>query len=247
MGIIIAIILAVLFGNGAVVLFNHMPADWFGVSKSEESSKGNDKLADNDEVIFPNKLMQADNAGQQRMASSPWKYIFVSIFLVIGVYLALTTSVKFEIASLFVIAVMLEMAIADQKYRIVPDQLQLLLALTTIGFIGYNDKWWEPIAGAGIGLALGLAELGIGLAIYKKVAIGGADIKFFTVIGLVAGRRGVLAIFILTTLLFAIESAYMLAARRIKRTDGLALMPAATLATTIYLLFLYNTIDVIQF
>ena len=234
-GIVISIILAVVFGNGSVVWFNHMPANWFA-EETEEQTRA-----------LPAKLLEADNAGQQRLASSPWKYIFVSIFLVTGIYLALTASIKFEIATMFVIAIELEMAICDQKYKIVPNQLQLLLALTSIGYIGYNDEWWEPIAGAGIGLALGLAELGLGLLIFKKAAIGGADIKFFTCVGLVVGRRGVLTIFVLTTLLFAIESAYMLATRRIKRQDGLALMPAAALATTIYLLFLYNTLDIIIF
>ena len=233
-GIVIAIILAVVFGNGSVVWFNHMPANWFAEDTEEQTR------------ALPAKLLEADNAGQQRLASSPFKYIFTALFVVVGVYLALTTSVKFEIAVLFVIAILLEMAIADQKYKIVPNQLQLLLALTSIGFIGYNDEWWEPVAGAGIGLALGLAELGLGLLIFKKAAIGGADIKFFTCVGLVVGRRGVLAIFILTTLLFAIESAYMLATHRVKRTDGLALMPAATFATITYLLFFYSILDVIQ-
>ena len=234
-GIVIAIILAVVFGNGSVVWFNHMPANWFA-EETEEQTRA-----------LPAKLLEADNAGQQRLASSPFKYIFTSLFVVVGVYLALTSSIKFEIAAMFAIAVTLEMAICDQRYKIVPHQLQLLLALTSIGFLGYNDEWWEPMAGGLVGLALGLAELGIGLAIFKKAAIGGADILFFTCVGLIAGRRGVIAIFIMTTLLFAAESVFMLATRRTTRQDGLALMPAASLALTIYLLFLYNTLEIINF
>lgn len=217
----VAIVMAILLGNGSVVWVNHMPASWFA----------------------PEKILEADNTGRQRITSSPWKYIFVSLFVVSGVYLSVTGSMKYEIAVLIILFVVLEMAICDQLYRIVPDQLQLLLALSTIGLIGYNEKWWEPLAGAGIGLALGLAELGIGMLIYKKIAIGGADIKYFACMGLVAGRRGIIAVFVLTTFIFAIESVYLVARKRIKRKDGLALMPAAFVATAIYFLFLYNILD----
>ena len=220
--ITVAIVLAVLLGNGSVVWVNHMPAKWFAP----------------DVVI--------EDTGRQRITSSPWKYIFVSMLLVMGVYLSVTAGVKYEIATIVILFIVLETAICDQLYRVVPNQLFLLLALSAIGLIGYNEKWWEPLAGAGIGLALGLAELGIGLLIYKKVAIGGADIKFFACMGLIAGRRGILVIFILTTFIFAIESAYMLAVKKVSLKDGLALMPSAFIATAIYLLFLYNILDILE-
>lgn len=236
--IIIAILLAILLGNGSVVLVNKMPQKWFEDSKIE----------DDEEVKYtPEKLLEADKAGRQRLTSTPWKYIFVSMLLVMGVYLAVTTSVKYEIAAIIILFTMLEIAICDQLYRVVPTQLFLLLLLTAMGLTDYNETWWMPIAGAGIGIAIGLAELGIGLLIYKKPAIGGADILFFICMGGIFGIRGVITIFILTTFIFAIESVYMIAVKKVSIKDGLALMPAAFVATTIYLLFLYNTIDIINF
>lgn len=235
--IIVAIVLAVLLGNGSVVLVNKIPQKWFEDSKIENG----------EEIKYiPEKLLEADHAGRQRLTSTPWKYIFVSMLLVMGVYLAVTSSVKYEIVAIVILFCMLEIAVCDQLYRVVPNQLFLLLALSAIGLIGYNEKWWDPLAGAGMGLALGLAELGIGLLIYKKVAIGGADIKFFACMGLIAGRRGIIVIFILTTFLFAIESVYMIAVKKASIKDGLALMPAAFVAVAIYLLFLYNILDVIN-
>ena len=219
-GILIAIGLAVLFGNGSVYVFNRLPLEWFD---------------DRDEKARERKSLNG----------APWKYIFTGLFLVVGIYLTLTSSVKFEIATMTMLFVVLEMAIADQNYRIVPNQLMFLLALSAIGFIGYNDQWWEAALGCGFGLALGIAELGLGLLIYKKAALGGADIKFLACMGLVAGRRGIIAIFIIMTLLFAAQSAYMLATKRIKRDQGLPLMPAAFVATLIYFVFLYNTIDIL--
>lgn len=235
--ITVAIVLAVLLGNGSVVWVNHMPIKWFEDWEGE---------GENRTRVLPEKLLESDNAGRQRLTSTPWKYVFVSTLLVMGIYLSVTGGLKYEIATIIILFIVLQTAICDQLYRVVPNQLFLLLALSAIGLIGYNEEWWEPLAGAGIGLALGLAELGIGLLIYKKVAIGGADIKFFACMGLIVGRRGILVVFILTTFIFAIESVYMTATKRISLKDGLALMPSAYIATAIYLLFLYNTLDIIS-
>lgn len=235
--IIIAILLAILLGNGSVVLVNKMPQKWFEDSKIENG----------EEIKYiPEKLLEADHAGRQRLTSTPWKYIFVSMLMVMGIYLSVTSSIKYEIPAIIILFIMLEIAICDQLYRVVPTQLFYLLLLTALGLLSYNDKWWEPLAGAGIGLAIGLAELGIGLLIYKKPAIGGADIMFFICMGGIAGRRGILVIFVLTTFLFAIESIYMVAVKKASIKEGLALMPSAFVATTIYLLFLYNILDIIE-
>ena len=238
LNIIVAIVLAIILGNGSVVLVNKMPQKWFEDSKIE----GEEEIK-----YIPEKLLEADNAGRQRLTSTPWKYIFVSMLLVMGIYLAVTSSMKYEIPAIIILFIMLEIAICDQLYRVVPTQLFFLLLLTALGLTSYSEKWWEPLAGAGVGLAIALAELGLGLLIYKKPAIGGADIMFFICMGSITGIRGVIVIFILTTFLFAIESVYMVATKRAKREDGLALMPAAFIAVAIYLIFLYNTLDVIKF
>lgn len=237
--IVIAATLAIIFGNGSVVAFNHMPQKWF--------EDWEDDALDTRRRILPPKLLEADNAGRQRIPSTPWKYLFVGVFGCAGVYLSISAPVQLEIAVLVLMFVLLEMAIADQLYRIVPDQLNVLLAITAIGFIGYNEKWWEPIAGAGIGLALGLAVLGLGLLIFKTGSIGGADIKFYTCMGLVAGRRGIIVIFVLTTVIFALQSLVKISMRRGTIRDSNALMPAAFVATTIYMLFLWNLTDMIHF
>lgn len=221
--IAIAIIAAIVLGNGTVVAFNHLPQKWFC-----------------DDGKLPEQLLQADQSGRQRLPSNPWKWGFIGLFGITGMYLAITGSIAYQVSVLVVLAVVLGMAISDQLYRIVPDQYHILLAVSALGFIGYNENWWEPIAGAGIGLALGLAVLGLGALVYKRQSIGGADIKFYTSMGLVAGRRGIIVIFVLTTLLFAAESAFKIAAKRGTIKDSNAMMPAAFVATLIYMLFLWN-------
>lgn len=236
---ILAIVMAVLFGNGSVVAFNHMPQKWFeDWNETDEETK---------KRVLPKALVEADKAGRQRITSSPWKYIFVALFGITGIYLAITTGLEYEVLTMIVLFVVLEMAIADQLYRIVPNELFALLLVASIGFIKYYDAWWEQLAGAGIGLLLGLAELGLGKLIYKKVAVGGADIKFFALIGLIVGRSGVLAVFILTTVFLAMQSIYKIIRKQVKKDEGLPMLPAGFLATLIYMLFLFNTLDTLHF
>ena len=250
--ILLAIIAAVLFGNGSVVAFNRMNRDWFlDYDEGDLSGKNNGAAVSgngsNDfKKVLPPKLLEAEEAGRQRLPSSPGKYIFVAYFALCGLYLAIRGgSATYEIAVLCVLFIMLEMAISDQLYKTVPDQLSLALAVSAIAFIGYHDKWYEPLFGALLGLGISLVILLIGIVLFKTGSLGGADIKFFTCIGLVTGRTGVLIIFILTTLLFALYSFIRIATKRGTIKDRNAMLPSAAAAVTIYLLFLFNIGDML--
>ena len=83
------------------------------------------------------------------------------------------------------------------------------------------------------------------LLLFRTGSIGGADIKFFTCMGLVTGRTGVVIIFILTTLLFAVHSAVLIAAKKGSIKDRNPMLPSACAAVTIYFLFLFNTGDML--
>jgi Flp pilus assembly protein protease CpaA len=239
--IVTAIIAAVFFGNGSVVAFNRVNARWF--EDYDESLSGD--TADEPRKVIPPKLLEADNAGRQRLPSSPWKYVFVSYFAICGLYLAIRGgSLTYEISALCVLFILLEMAIADQLYQTVPDQFSIALAVCAVAFIPYYEKWYEPLLGAAIGLGVSLLILLIGVALFKSGSIGGADIKFFACIGLVTGRTGVVIIFILTTLLFALYSFIRIATGRGTIKDRNAMLPSAAAATTIYYLFLFNIEDI---
>ncbi|MBR0307748.1 MAG: prepilin peptidase [Mogibacterium sp.] len=231
--IVTAIALAVLFGNGSVVAFNRMDRSWF---LDYEEGAG-DEL----KKVLPPKLIEAEEAGRQRLPSSPWKYAFTGYFAICGIYLAVRGgSLAYEISVLCVFFIMLEMAIADQLYQVVPDQLSIALAVTAVAFIGYHDKWWEPAAGALLGLGITLVIFLLGQLLFRTGSIGGADIKFFAAIGLVSGRTGVAVIFILTTLLFAVYSVIRIASGRGSIKDRNPMLPSAAAAVTIYFLFLWN-------
>lgn len=242
--IVVAAVLAVLLGNGSVVAFNRIKPRWFEDYDEEQAGTEAGEMR----KVIPPKLLEADNTGRQRLPSSPWKYAFTGYFAITGLYLALRGgSLSYEISVLCVLFIVLEMAIADQLYRVVPDQFSIMLAISAVAFIQYHDKWWEPAAGAALGLGISLAILLLGMLLFKTGSIGGADIKFFTCMGLITGRTGIAVIYILTTLFFAVYSAVVIATRKGSIKDRNPMLPSACAAVTVYFLFLWNAGDLLIF
>lgn len=240
--IAIAAVIAVIFGNGSVVAFNRLPARWFEDYDEADSALPPDERR----TVLPKRLLESDSMGRQRLPSTPWKYAFTGYFALCGLYLAIRgNGISYEIAVLCVLFIVLMMAIADQMYKVVPDQFSIMLAVSAAAFVEYHDKWWEPAAGAALGLGVSLAILLLGNLLFGAGSLGGADIKFFTCMGLVTGRIGIAIIFILTTFFFAAYSVVLIAGRRGSIKDRNAMLPSACAASTVYFLFLWNIGDLL--
>lgn len=215
-----AILVAVFAGNGAVYFFNKMPAQWF-------CDYGQQPAAEMEDVYT------------QRVKSYPWKYIFTMVFVVLNIKMAVDDW-QFAIGGVCVIWLLLEMAISDIKYRIVPDQLVLLLTVCALGFIPYVGGWKQCLLGAAIGFGVMGGTALLGRLAYKRDTLGGGDIKLFTSLGLITGASGILIILVLTTLMSAGHLTYMLLTKKIKRSDTVAMVPYIALSSTIYLVFLWG-------
>lgn len=216
----LAIFAAVLEGNGAVYFFNKMPAQWlcdYGQRPSEELR----------------------NPTEQRVRSMPWKYIFTMFFVVINIKLVID-DIQFSVPASFVIWILLELSIADKKYKILPDQLIILLSVCSLGFIPYRDGVYDILLGGATGFALMVLIALIGKVTYRRDTIGGGDIKLFTAIGFICGSFGVILIFAATAVFSATHMVYLLLRRRIKRTDYLPMAPYISIATGVYLLFFWG-------
>ena len=216
--VIIAILIGVLQGNGAVYFFNKMPASWlcdYGETPSEE-------------------LL---NPTTQRIKSNPWKYLFSMGFVILNTKLVVDDW-QFALAASAALWILLELALSDKKYSIVPDQLLILLAVTAIGVIPFHSSWKAPLLGALIGFSIMMLIALVGKLAYRRDTLGGGDIKLFSALGLIAGPKGILFIFAATTLLSAACFAYLLAKKRVKITDSLPMVPYIATAAAFYLVFL---------
>lgn len=215
-----AILVAIILGNGGVYFFNKMPAKWFcdyGETPSEEK-------------ISPYS---------QRIKSYPWKPLFTMFFVAAGIWLV-KDDISFALAGVLTMWIMLEISISDILYHIIPNQLVILLIITTVGYYPYYDSWKSCALGALVGFGIMICLALFGKLIYRRETLGGGDIKLFTTLGFILGPYGIIAVFIGSTLLSAAHFSLLLARRRIKKDQSMAMAPYMAISTSIYILFLWG-------
>lgn len=215
--IALAVVLGILGGNGAVYVFNRIPASW---------------LCDYGEVPKEDKLQR------QRITSTPWKVIFSCLLIACGVYLA-SRDPLFALASVFVFWILILISIADAKYMIVPDQLCILLALCSLGFINYHGKPLDMLYGALMGFGVMFLVAVISKLITKKEGLGMGDVKLMAALGFILGLKGIVICIIGMSILSAMAFAVLMAWGKLKRTDYQPLAPYISAAAAIYILVLW--------
>lgn len=217
---LIAVLVGIFEGNGAVYVFNQMPAKWF-CDYGEEPTK---------------EMLERSS---QRIKSSPWKYLFTMLFIVLNIKLV-TDDWIFAIPGTAALWLLMELSLADIKFKVVPDQILILLAITGLGFMQYHGSWKAPVIGAAIGFGITMAIAGLGRLLYKNDTLGGGDIKLFAVLGFLAGPSGIVFIFIVSTVISALHFGILLARKLIKRTDSRAMVPYISIGAAVYLVFFWD-------
>lgn len=218
---IIAIGAGIIAGNGAVYFFNKMPGKWlcdYGEEPDEELK----------------------NPTHQRIRSTPWKYCFSCLFVMAGIKLGLEDPV-YAVIALIACWLLTEMAIADAKYMIVPDQLIILLAVGGIGFVPHHTAGpmsgvWGALAGLGIMVLIGF----LGRLIYRKPTLGGGDIKLFGALGLCVGLDGIAAVLVMSSFISAVHLFWLTVTKRVKPREERPLIPYVAIAAVIYLVILHK-------
>lgn len=216
-----AMLAGVIAGNGAVYFFNKMPASW---------------LCDYGQV----PALEMSDPYVQRVKSYPWKYIFTMLFIVIGIKLVID-DVRFAVCAMISIWLLLEMAIADIKYRIVPDQLVILLAASGIGFVSFHGSVKECALGALVGFGIMAFVALVGKLAYKRETLGGGDIKLFASLGIILGVGGILIVYAMTALLSAAHFVVLMTLKKIKKTDSLPMVPYIAVSASFYMIFIFGT------
>lgn len=215
--VLISIPVGIIAGNGAVYFFNNIPAIW---------------LCDYGEE--PNEELKSKET--QRIKSYPWKYVLTATFIVIGIYLGMKDW-QFAVASILAIWISLEIAIADKKYMIIPDQLVLLLAIVSFGFIPFHNSHWDMIWGVLIGAGSMLVLSLFGRLVFKKDILGFGDVKLSAALGLLLGWQGLGLVLIGASFLAGIVGAIGLISKKLKKDDEIPFGPYLLGATIIYILF----------
>lgn len=220
-----AIIFGVIQGNAAVYLFNKTPGAWlceYGVKPKEE-------------LLHPK---------EQRIKSYPWKWIFSMLFIVINIRLS-SGDLRWAVAVTLILWLLLFISISDVLYKIIPDQIVIVIAVSAVGFIPFWSHYLTGFIGGIIGLALMLMPEIIGRITLGQSVIGGGDIKLMTALGLCFGPVGIISIFITSYILSGLHIVYLLVRRKIKRKDYVAMAPYIALSTAVYALFSWKFISAV--
>ncbi len=226
--ILVKIILAIAAGTVAglltVFVFNRIPARW---------------LCDYDQE--PSKEMWGE-----RVRKKPWLIVFVLLFIAAALKLS-DTGFLYAVPGLIAIWILVQIAMADRKYMIIPDQFVIALAVTAFGFIPFQDSFHfqllGALAGGGSLVVIGL----IGSLLFRKEAMGFGDVKLMSAVGLVCGLRGIVIIFILTIFSSALVFSAGLISGKLKSGDQQPLGPFIAAAAALYILFYPELIFLVDF
>lgn len=206
-------------GNAAVYAFNRMPSSWL----TDYGEPPDEKVV---------------SKGRQRVNSVPWKYVFAASFIVLGIYLGLSHW-QYAIAAMVALWLLLLVAIGDIKYRIIPDQLCLFLAITAMGFVpfhpGHLDILWGGLLGFFAILTVNLA----GRLIFRKNAIGLGDAKLCGALGMILGWKAIGVVMIVAAFLGGVWAAVGLVTKRYKPGDEQPLGQFIAAAAAIKIVFFF--------
>jgi prepilin signal peptidase PulO-like enzyme (type II secretory pathway) len=230
-----AAFLGVLAGFGVIYVFNKMPAKW---------------LCDYNETPDERHI-------PPRIGKYPWGLVFSAILATASFKVGYMISWQYAIAVLPALWSLLIISISDKKYRIIPDQFIIVLAVTGIGFVTLGMKllpsyllggtdififsekfsFMSPVIGLLIGGGSFFLVGTIGKFVMKKDIMGFGDVKLIGTCGLISGAYGILMIMILTALTSAVFFSVQLARKKLKAQDTAALGPFIALSTGLFLIF----------
>ncbi len=131
-------------------------------------------------------------------------------------------------------AVLLAMSVIDFEHGYLPDPLQVAAALLGGAFVILNGHWKSGLAGAAVGLAVGLALRYGYCALRKRHGLGLGDVKLFAVAGLWLGVESLVSFFAIAGVLGILFGLVW------RRAGGHAEFPfGPALCATLFLLLLF--------
>lgn len=125
----------------------------------------------------------------------------------------------------------------DLKYKILPDSVNLILAVLLFLYAFFNFHWSHWAAGFGVGF--GVTYL-ITYAYYKfkgQIGLGGGDIKLFGALGFFLGPYGICLNIFFSCLLGSLIGVLLIATKKMNRESPLAFGPFIIIAASFQIFF----------
>lgn len=173
--------------------------------------------------------------------------VILSIIFAVGysASFAIYSFTFYTILADIVFTVLMSICISDVKYTIIPDELTIALAITSIGGAVYDilnsgifcEHWYTPLLGCASGAGLILLINLFSFLVFKKEGIGFGDLKLFAAIGLLSGFPGIFILIYLSILVAFCHFAPLILTKKLKRDVYYPMGPYICIAATLFLLF----------
>lgn len=169
----------------------------------------------------------------------------VALFWPDGLYAG--GNVAYAILSCIVCSVLICMFFIDLEHMIIPDSLQLVLLGCAIGMIfcdwDYDNTWLVKLFGlfccAGFFFIVHYASL----IIFKKEALGGGDVKLFSILGLLLGFTNAILTIIIACITASIVLLSVKNAKNHKKNKEYPFAPFIVIGAIISLFFGYYIVQ----
>ncbi len=166
-----------------------------------------------------------------------WQYPIVE--LVSGLmFVGILMSGQIGLIWLLAAMALLLLSLIDLRLYIIPDQINLFLALLGVGIL--VDKGISSSAiwqGHLLGFFVGAAFFGLIILITKGKGMGMGDLKLVAALGFLFGWPKILLIIIAAFVLGSISSVFLLLSKRKTMKDGIPFGPFLAVAAMVVLLF----------
>lgn len=149
------------------------------------------------------------------------------------------TNAVYMAVAMLVCSVSLCVAFIDIEHQIIPDSLQIALAIPAVVaiFVDTHTVWYDHLIGAGAAFIILFAVSAVGEKALGREALGGGDVKLVTVCGLLLGWQKL----ILMMLIASVSGSIVMLAAKHRQGDGESretpFAPFLTAGTVIAMLF----------
>jgi leader peptidase (prepilin peptidase)/N-methyltransferase len=159
-----------------------------------------------------------------------WEYPTVEIFAAIFAFIIapqdLSSSSLLNFFFFFgVFCAFLVHLIVDLKHQILPDSINVYLALLFLLVRIFNNSWTFWLSGGAIGLGFPLLVSWIFYQLKGQVGLGGGDIKLFGALGIYLGPIGIMQNIFLSCFLGAVVGIVLMATKVIKKENPIPFGP----------------------
>lgn len=172
----------------------------------------------------------------------PWRYFWVELLMAVSFYFLAPTNFEAESLLTFlflstVAACFVAHFFIDYDSQILPDSINILLAILFLGFGIYQIGWKSSILGGLFGFLLPLTVTWIFYKLRGQIGLGGGDIKLFGALGFYLGIAGIFQNLFLSCFVGSIIGIFAIMFLKHKKENPMAFGPAIILTSSLQIFF----------